>query len=151
MLKIYIYRVSQKFVPLISCTIIFDQNLFLHEISRRCLFLYREHMFIISVTGMPFFFFFFSHSVAVAAWCGTRRVDPQMIHFELFYHLGHRSQLNPKQYLFTFGSWKKNIYFGHSSTKDNHPGPLLQQGFCTSSEIWHELSVTWQIKWRLFF
>ena len=97
------------------------------------------------------FLFFFSHSVAVAAWCGTRRVDPQMIHFELFYHLGHRSQLNPKQYLFTFGSWKKNIYFGHSSTKDNHPGPLLQQGFCTSSEIWHELSVTWQIKWRLFF
>ena len=126
-------------------------NLFLHEISRRCLFLYREHMFIISVTGMPFFFFFFSHSVAVAAWCGTRRVDPQMIHFELFYHLGHRSQLNPKQYLFTFGSWKKKKYFGHSSTKDNHPGPLLQQGFCTSSEIWHELSVTWQIKWRLFF
>ena len=46
-----LYRVSQKFVPLISCTIIFDQNLFLHEISRRCLFLYREHMFRISVTG----------------------------------------------------------------------------------------------------
>ena len=58
LLKIYIYRVSQKFVPLISCTIIFDQNLFLHEISRRCLFLYREYMFRISVTC---FFFFFNH------------------------------------------------------------------------------------------
>ena len=63
----------------------------------------------ISVTDMPFLFcfvlfFFLSHSVAVAAWYGTRRVDPQMIHFELFYHLVHRSQLNPKQYLFTFGS-----------------------------------------------
>ena len=58
------YRVSQKFVPLISCTIIFDQNLFLHEISRRCLFLYREHMLRISVTDMPFLFcfvFFFYH------------------------------------------------------------------------------------------
>ena len=52
------YRVSQKFVPLISCTIIFDQNLFLHEISRRCLFLYREHMLRISVTDMPFLFCF---------------------------------------------------------------------------------------------
>ena len=88
------YRVSQKFVPLISCTIIFDQNLLLHEISRRCLFLYREHMLRISVTDMPFLFcfvFFLSHSVAVAAWYGTRRVDPQMIHFELFYHLVRRS------------------------------------------------------------
>ena len=59
------YRVSQKFVPLISCTMIFDQNLFLHEISRRCLFLYREHMLRISVTDMPFLFwfvfFFFYH------------------------------------------------------------------------------------------
>ena len=89
------YRASQKFVPPISRTIIFDQNLFLHEIFRRCLFLYREHMFIISVTGMPFFFFF-SHSVAVAAWCGTRRVDPQMIHFELFYQPVRRSQFNPQ-------------------------------------------------------
>ena len=61
-------------------------------------------MFRISVTGMPFLFFFLSHSVAVAAWCGTRRVDPQMIRFELSYHLVHTSQLNPKQYLFTFGS-----------------------------------------------
>ena len=52
------YRVSQKFVPLISCTMIFDQNLFLHEISRRCLFLYREHMLRISVTDMPFLFCF---------------------------------------------------------------------------------------------
>ena len=32
-----IYRVSQKFVPLISCAITFDQNFIFHEISRRCL------------------------------------------------------------------------------------------------------------------
>ena len=29
-------------------------------------------------------FFFLSHSVAVAAWSGIQRVDPQMIYFELF-------------------------------------------------------------------
>ena len=32
-------------------------------------------------------FDFLSHSVAVAARSGIQRVDPQMIHFELFYHL----------------------------------------------------------------
>ena len=73
------------------------------------------------------FVFFLSHSVAVAVWCGTRRVDPQMIHFELFYHLVRRSQVNPQTIFVYFRQLQKNIYiyFGHSSTKDNHPGPLL--------------------------
>ena len=69
-----------------------------------------------------------------------------MIHFELFYHLVHRSQLNPKQYLFTFGSWKKNIYFWHSSTKDNHPGPLLQQDFCILPQ---KFETSWALLGRL--
>ena len=43
---------------------------------------------------------FLSHSVAVAACSGIQLVDPQMIHFELFYHLVRKSQFNPKQYLF---------------------------------------------------
>ena len=30
---------------------------------------------------------------------------------------------------------KKNIYFGHSSKKDNHSCTLPQQGFCTSLQI----------------
>ena len=64
---------------------------------------------------MPFCFFY--HIL---------RVDPQMIHFELFYHLVRRIQFNPQL---------KKIYFGHSSKKDNHPGPLPQQGFCNSLHI----------------
>ena len=54
---------SQKFVPLISCTTSFDQHFILHEIFRRCLFLYRVHVFRISVNVMPFLFvcFFFYH------------------------------------------------------------------------------------------
>ena len=136
---------SQKFVPLISCTIIFDQNLFLHEISRRCLFLYREHMFRISVTGMPFLVFFKSHSVAVAAWCGTRRVDPQMIHFELFYHLVHRSQLNPKQYLFTFGSWKNIYILGIHPRKIITPVPFYSKAFVLPQKF----ETSWALLGRL--
>ena len=39
---------------------------------------------------------FFSLSIAVAASSGIQHVDPQMIHFELFYHLVRRSQFNPQ-------------------------------------------------------
>ena len=36
-------------------------------------------------------FDFLSHSLAVAARSGIQRVDPQMSHFELFYHLVRKS------------------------------------------------------------
>ena len=42
------------------------------------------------------FFVFLSLSIAVAASSGIQRVDPQMIHLELFYHLVRRSQFNPQ-------------------------------------------------------
>ena len=42
------------------------------------------------------FFIFLSHSVAVVAWSGIQRVDPQTIHFELFCHPVRRSQFNPQ-------------------------------------------------------
>ena len=64
----FFYRVSQKFVPLIiSCTITFDENFILHEISRRCLFLYRVHVFRISVTCIPFLFF-----ITLCSGCGLK-------------------------------------------------------------------------------
>ena len=53
------------------------------------------------------FFFFFLLSIAVAASSGTQRVEPQMIHFELFYHLVRRSQFNPQT---IFVAEKKNIF-----------------------------------------
>ena len=62
-----------------------------------------EDVFRISVTGMPFLFFL-SHSVAVVAWIGIQRVDPQMIHFELFCHRCAAASSTPKQYLFSLGS-----------------------------------------------
>ena len=138
-------RVSQKFVPLISCTITFDQN-----------FIFTWNFYKIFISGMPFLFaclfvFFFYHSVAVAAWSGIQRVDQQMIASILSFFITWCAGASsiPKQYLFSLDSWKKT-YFGHSSKKDNHPRPLPQQGFCTSLQIWDELGVTWQtIKQRV--
>ena len=45
----------------------FDQNCIFHEISGRCLLLYRVNVFRRSVTGMPSLFFYPAHFVAVAA------------------------------------------------------------------------------------
>ena len=90
-------------------------------------------------------FIFLSHSVAVAAWSGMQRVDPQMIHFGLFYHLVRGIQFNPQTIFVSFRQLKK-IYFGHSYKKDNHRGPHPQQGFCNSLQIWNELGVNWQTK-----
>ena len=60
---------------------------------------------------------FLSHSVAVAACSGIQLVDPQMIHFELFYHLVRKSQLNPQTiFFFSLGSWKKDILGIHPKT-----------------------------------
>ena len=95
-------------------------------------------------------FVFLSHSVAVAAWSGIQRVDPQMIYFELFSHPVHRSQFNPQTIFVSLGSWKTNILDIHPK-KDDHSDPFPQQGFCTSLQIWNELGVTWQTKQILCF
>ena len=128
----HLYRVSQKFVPLISCTITFDQNFILREISRRCLFLCQVHVFRISVTGMPFLFFITFCSRCGMKWHRACSNKWSILTFFITWCAGSSS--TPKQYLFSLGSWKK-IYFGHSSKKDN------QQGFCNSLQIWNELGV----------
>ena len=84
---------------------------------------------------MPFLFcfvlfFVLSHSVAVAAWSGIQRVDPQMIYFELFLSSGAQEPVQPpppKQYLLRLVSLKYIIIYidlGIHLKKDNHPGPL---------------------------
>ena len=68
---------------------------------------------------MPFLFcfvlfFFLSHSVAVAAWSGIQRVDPQMIYFELFLSSGAQEPVQPppaKQYLLSLVSLKYIIIY----------------------------------------
>ena len=79
-------------------------------------------------------FCFLSDFVAVAAWSRIQRVDPQMIHFEHFYHQVRRSQFNPRTIFVSLSSWKN-----------------IQQGFCTSLQIWDEVGFTWQTKQIVFF
>ena len=139
---------SQKFVPLISCTITFDQN-YIFTWNCEKMFISLSSTCIQNFSNWHALCVFLSHSVAVAAWIGIQRVDPQMIHFELFYHLVRRIQFNPPKKCVYFRQLKK-IYVGHASKKDNHPGPLPQQDFCTSLQIWNELYVNWQTKQRFF-
>ena len=94
-------------------------------------------------------FFFLSHAVAVAAWSGIQLVAPQMIHLELFLSPGVQEPVQLPNNICLVQAAKK-IYFRHSHRKDNHPGPLPQQGFCTSLKIGDELGVTWQTKQRVF-
>ena len=74
------------------------------------------------------FVFFLSHCVAVVAWSGVQRVDPQMIPFEVFYQLVHRSQFNPQTIFVLFRQQNKK-YFRHSSKKDDHCGPFHSNAF----------------------
>ena len=93
-------------------------------------------------------FIVLSHSVAVVAWSEIQRVDPRMIHFELFITWCTGASSTPKQYFLVWAA--KKVHFGHSPRKDNHACPLPQQGFCTSLQIGDELGVTWQTKQRVF-
>lgn len=54
-------------------------------------------------------FHFLSHSVAIAAWSGIQRVDPQMIYFLAFSSPGAQEPLQPTNNinLFRLGIWKK--------------------------------------------
>ena len=56
-------------------------------------------------------FGFLSHSVAVAGCSGIQRVDPQMIHFELFYRLpGAKEPVQPPNNIcLVLGSHPKKI------------------------------------------
>ena len=68
------------------------------------MFISLSSTFIQNFSNWHALFVFLSHPVAVAAWSGILRVDPQMIHFELFYHLVRWSQFNPQTIFVSLGS-----------------------------------------------
>ena len=108
------YRVSQKFVPVISCTITFDQNF---------IFTWNCKMFIAlssSVTGMPpLFLYHKSHSETIAAWSGIHCVESQMIltilSFFITWYAGAFSNAN--NIFFRLSSWKKSIFWAFIQKK----------------------------------
>ena len=89
-----------------------------------------------------FVVFFLSHSVAVVAWCGTQRVDPQMVHFELFYHLvrrsqepGARSQFNPQTIFVHFRQLEKIHILGVHLRAIIIPVPFHSKAFVLLQKI----------------
>ena len=95
-----------KFVPLISCTIAFDQN-FIFTWNFKKMFISLSSTCIQNFSNWHGLFVFLSHSVAVATeYNGIQLVVPQMIHFELFFTWCAGSSSTPKHYLFSLGSWK---------------------------------------------
>ena len=80
------------------------------------------------------FFVFLSLSIAVAASSGIQRVDPQMIHLELFYHLVRRSQFNPQTIFVHFRQLKKKI-LGIHLRKIIIPVPFYSKAFVLLQKI----------------
>ena len=78
-----VYRVSQKFVTLISCAITFDQN-FIFTSNFYRMFIAPSSTYIQNFSNQRSPFVFLSHSVAVAAWSRKQHVEPQMMYLRFF-------------------------------------------------------------------
>ena len=158
------YRVSQKFVPLISCArskllII----LLLHEISKRCLFALSRTctqtsdnsllIQMLSYQCASFVCLLITFRKDNASWSWIRHVacrapdDPFWAVFFL-YNLVCSSHFNPLTSItfFRLGSWK-NIYILGIHPKKAFP----QWDFWTSLQIWHQLHVAWRTEQSFFF
>ena len=129
------YRVSQKFVPVISCTITYDHRFIFTWNSKMFIALSSTYIQKIINWHAPFEFIsqksFWSH--CGVEWDTLHRATDDLDHFELFYHLVRRSLFNPQTMFFWLGSWKQKRILGIHPKKDNHPSP--QWDFCTSEQI----------------
>ena len=90
-------------------------------------------------------FVFLSHSASVAALCGIQRVDPQMILFQLFYHLVRRSQFNTKTIFVQFRQLKKKNILGIHPKQIIIPAPFHSKAFA----ILYKSETSWELLGRL--
>ena len=131
------YRVSQKFVPVISCTITFDHN-FIFTWNCKKMFIALSSTCIQKFINWHAPFVFISQKSFCSHFgmeCYTlRRATDDLDHCELFYHLVRRSLFNPQTIFFSIRQLKTKAYFGHLFKKRySHPSP--QWDFCTSVQI----------------
>ena len=89
-------------------------------------------------------FIFLLHSVAFVAWSGIQRVDPQMIHFELFCHPVRRSQFNSQTIFVQFRHLKKYI-LGIHPEKIIILAPFHSKAFV----LLYKLETSWALLGRL--
>ena len=117
------YRVSQKLVPVISCTITFDQNFIFTWNCKMFIALSSTYIQKFSNWHAPFVFIsqksFWNH--CSMEWDTLYRVRDDSDHFELFYHLERRSLFKRKQYIFEIKQLEKKHILGIHPKKDNHP------------------------------
>ena len=91
------------------------------------------------------FVFFILHSLAFAAWSGIQSVHPQMIHFELFITWCAAASSTPKQYLFSFGSWRKNIFWAFIQKRWSSRPPFHSK----ASVLFYKFETSWALLGRL--
>ena len=147
------YRVSQKLVPVISCTITFDHNfIFTWNCKEMFIALSRTCIQKFINWHAPFVFIsqksFWSH--CCVEWDTLRRATDDPDHFELFYHLVPWSLFNSQTIFFSIRRLKTKAYFGHLFKKRySHPSP--QWDFVPLYKFWDELIVAWFFWLLLFF
>ena len=87
------------------------------------------------------FVFFF---ITFCSRCGMKwdtACRPTNDPFWAFLSPGAQDPVQPPNNIYLFRQLKKN-YFGHSSKKDNHPGPLPLQGFV----ILYKFETSWALR-----
>ena len=117
------YRVSQKFVPVISSTITFDQNFIFTWNCTMFIALSSTYIQKFSNWHAPFVLYHKSHSETIAACSGIHCVESQMIltilSFFITWYAGAFSNAN--NIFFRLSSWKESIFWAFIQKKDNHP------------------------------
>ena len=128
------YRVSQKFICVISCAITFDHNVtlfFTWNCKKMFIALSSTCIQKFSNWHAPFVFIsqksFWSH--CCVEWDTLRRATDDPDH-----HLVPWSLFNPQTIFFSIRQLKTKAYFGHLFKK-RYSHPSLQWDFCTSVQI----------------
>ena len=91
------------------------------------------------------FLFLFYHILQPLRHEVGLRVDPQMIHFELFYHLLRRSQCRPQTIFVQFRQLNKIYILGIHPKKRIIPAPFHSKAF----ELLYKLETSWALLSRL--
>ena len=138
------YRVSQKFVPLISCTITFYQN-FIFTSNFQQMFISLSSTCIQNFSNWHALFFFLYHNLQSLRHEVGLRVDPEMIHSEHFYHLLRRSQCSPQTIFVQFRQLKNKNSLGIHPKKTIIPAPFHSKAFV----LLYKFETSWALLIRL--
>ena len=138
--KAYEYKVSQKFVPLNSCTITFDQNfIFTWNCWKMFISLFSTYFQNFSYWHAHFVLFcFFFITFSFCSRCCMKwdtACRPTDDPFWAFLSPGAQGPVQPPNNICLVYRQLEKIYFGHSSKKDHHPDPFHSKIFYFSTNL----------------